>query len=198
MKDKKISIISAIMIFLLLLLVIYGFSVDMSHRFGANLSYGLAMDGIVLIIWILVLMRFFGNLNLNLEVYSLVLIGMLFHIAGDLYLFGKTLGPIEYDMFVHFFFGFVISLIVYRFLTSGRFFEDHKFGLFLFVILGTVGLSGLHEILEFFGYFFLGEGSGIFMYGVGDFGEYHDIAWDLISGFIGSLVGFWYSKLRFE
>ena len=45
------------------------------------------------------------------------------------------------------------------------------------------------EILEFVGYSFLGEGEGLLFYGTGDFGEWNNVSWDLISNTLGATSG---------
>ena len=55
-------------------------------------------------------------------------------------------------------------------------------------MLAMLGLSAIHEIIEFFGYANLPPGEGILHFGRGDEGGWVDVAGDLISNTIGAFT----------
>ena len=191
---KKLTLTISVYAFLLIT-AIYGLTVDLSARFGAGLSYGLAIDAFILMGWLSLFYFMYDKLNLNFETYCFAVAGLISHIIGDLWLYGKVWGVVQFDMIQHAYWGFVLALLINRYLLKYGI-KKHPVALTLITLLTVLGMSAIHEMIEFFGYFFLGEGPGLLMYGIGDFGEYNDLIWDFISNLIGILTAFVYLRLR--
>ena len=64
-------------------------------------------------------------------------------------------------------------------------------------ILLVMGLSSIHEIVEFTGSLILGPGDGFLFFGSGDLGSF-DTEWDIINGFLGSFVGCLFASLIYR
>ena len=189
---KKLTIATYVFLFGI---AIYGLTVDLSARFGAGLSYGLSIDAFILMGWLSLFYFMYDKLNLNFETYCFAVAGLISHIIGDLWLYGMTFGVVQFDMIQHGYWGFVLALLMHRYLQKYGI-KKHPVALTLITLLTVLGLSAIHELIEFFGYYFLGEGPGLLMYGIGDFGEYNDLIWDFISNFIGIAVALAYVNIR--
>ncbi len=93
----------------------------------------------------------------------------------------------EYDYWAHAFFGLVASMIIIRALRLCKFNLSTKTRILL-VIAITLGLSAAHELYEFAGAIFLGEGEGVLFIGAGDLDEW-DTQKDMLNNLIGCLFG---------
>jgi len=51
-----------------------------------------------------------------------------------------------------------------------------------------MGISAVHEVIEFTGAMTMGLGDGFLLWGSGDTGSF-DTEWDLINGFFGAFLG---------
>ncbi len=94
---------------------------------------------------------------------------------------------IEYDYWVHGYFGFVSSIFIIRWLTK----SEYKFSRTLY-IMGTfiiiLGISAAHELYEFAGAMLLGEGDGVLFIGAGDIDQW-DTQKDMLNNLIGGIIG---------
>jgi uncharacterized membrane protein YjdF len=94
---------------------------------------------------------------------------------------------IEYDYWVHGYFGFVSSIFIMRWLTK----SEYKFSRTLY-IMGTfiivLGISAAHELYEFAGAMLLGEGDGVLFIGAGDTDQW-DTQKDMLNNLIGGIIG---------
>ena len=117
---------------------------------------------------------------------------VLFSIAAftlhHLKLYGQTyFGWLEFDMIMHAVAGAAITMVAYSWLSQEELWSTLKVALIAALI--AAGIASLNEVIEYFGYAFLGSGEGILFYGVGDFGEYADTALDLLSNAVGAVIG---------
>ena len=93
---------------------------------------------------------------------------------------------LEYDHWVHGFFGFVSSLIVLR---AYHFYGVYPAGFIPVAAIAVIlGFSAFHEIFEFGGAMMLGEGEGVLFIGAGDLDEW-DTQKDMLNNLIGALLG---------
>ena len=94
---------------------------------------------------------------------------------------------IEYDYWVHSYFGFIFSLIILRWLSK----FDYQFSR-IFCIISTfivvLGVSASHELYEFAGAILLGEGDGVLFIGAGDTDQW-DTQKDMLNNILGGVVG---------
>ena len=104
---------------------------------------------------------------------------------------------IEYDMYVHFLFGLSASLILFR---AYRLNKREVSWYSIFLIIGLIlGASVFHELFEFFGALFFGEGEGVLLAGAGDIDKW-DTQKDFMFNLIGAVVGigaYWIKKKIF-
>lgn len=131
--------------------------------------------------------RFRYAIHLNHWHYFLFSLFLLSHCAGlyDAYLlypFG-----IEYDYFVHGYFGLVASLIILRWMTLSYNAINYKV-LVSFTVLFVLGISALHELYEFLGAVLLGKGEGVLFIGAGDLDPW-DTQKDMLNNLFGALIG---------
>ncbi len=93
----------------------------------------------------------------------------------------------EYDYWVHGFFGVIASMIILRALRLCKFNLSTKTRVLL-VITITLGLSAAHELYEFAGAILLGEGEGVLFIGAGDLDQW-DTQKDMLNNLIGAVFG---------
>ena len=122
---------------------------------------------------------------MRLYAFSLICVVLLLHhLKLYDYIFFNI---IEFDMIMHFSGGFALALIYYSYFKNEfRGYSKAKFA--FFALLAAIGTTSLNEIIEYFGYYFLGSGQGLLYYGAGDFGAYADTAWDLVCNTLGAFT----------
>ena len=103
-------------------------------------------------------------------------------------LYSNVYAGIPFDRFIHTLAGISIALVIGWYLLKEQKLVPSPSIFIVFVFL-AFGIASTIEIVEFVGYATLGEGEGILFYGTGDFGEWNNISWDLISNMIGAIVG---------
>ena len=119
--------------------------------------------------------------------FLLLAIFLLLHSLGlyDAYTF-YPLG-FEYDYWVHAYFGFVASLIIFRWLFLYLLNLQYQV-IFLFTVFFVMGASALHELYEYFGALILGEGEGVLFIGAGDLDQW-DTQKDMLNNLLGVIIG---------
>ena len=147
-------------------------------------------DGILILIFLYLFYVYYNTLHFNFLTYVLVNLLILIHHLGSFF-YGRSFFGLEYDIYVHFFYGIIISIYFYYFLSNKININKHKldkYELFYIVIIFVMGLSAIHELVEFSGALILGPGEGFLYFGAGDTGSF-DTEWDLVNGFLGSFFG---------
>jgi len=161
---------------ILIALEIYSLKLDSHYKY----------DFIFLMVLLYGLYHYRSAVGLHPFHYGLFAAFLLLHNLGvfDLY----TIYPlgIEYDYWVHGFFGLVSSLILFRFYNRLGFYR----GAFKIIAIITVllGFSALHELYEYAGALVLGEGEGVLFIGAGDLDEW-DTQNDMLNNMIGGALG---------
>lgn len=98
---------------------------------------------------------------------------------------GLFLG-LEYDFFMHTYFGIITSFILYR---SYHLIGPYKGWFIYFAIIAVIlGISAFHELFEFGGAMVYGDGDGVLLVGAGDLDPF-DTQKDLLNNFVGGVVG---------
>lgn len=176
--NKTIFIIGIIIISLFL---IYTLIQEVSY---GHLFWEYDAIAALVLTWFLYLIR--NKINLNPFHYFLFELFLLMHLLGIFGAYTIKVNWLEYDMIMHGFFGFVAVLI---FLNKYDLKISKKEWLeYLIIISAILGLSVLHEIIEYIGAIVIGSGGGFLGFGPGDFGEF-DTQIDLIMNLIGILIG---------
>ncbi|MBT3303742.1 DUF2238 domain-containing protein [Candidatus Woesearchaeota archaeon] len=94
---------------------------------------------------------------------------------------------IEYDYWVHGFFGFMSAFIILKAIHHRKKYRD-CISIFVVVLVVMLGLSAFHELFEYGGALALGEGEGVLFIGAGDADEW-DTQKDMLNNVIGGLLG---------
>ncbi len=141
---------------------------------------------------LMVLMYFIrSHIHLNLFHYLLFASFLILHCMGlyDAYL-TYPLG-IEYDYWLHGYFGFIACLIILRWMTVYLHNSVYYIPL-IFTLFFVLGMSCLHELYEFFGALLLGQGEGVLFIGAGDLDQW-DTQKDMLNNLIGALLAILFS-----
>ena len=139
----------------------------------------------IMLLWIgIYLIR--KRIDLQPVHYTLFGIFLFLHFAGMFGWYQSFPLGLEYDHWVHGFFGFVAALMVLR--------AYHFYAIYPPLLIAAaavallLGFSAFHEIFEYFGAIALGEGEGVLFIGAGDLDEW-DTQKDMLNNLIGGLVG---------
>jgi len=164
-------------------LILIGFEV---HHISINSHY--KWDFIFLILGLYALFFLRKKINLHPFHYFLVAGFLILHNFGNETFDFYSLYPlgIEYDFWLHGYFGFIASLILYRSLT--RYKIKPRYFIVSVILVTILGLSAFHELVEFAGEVTLGKGGGIFFIGPGDLDEW-DTQKDMLNNLIGAIIG---------
>ncbi len=119
--------------------------------------------------------------------YLLFSIFLLLHCLGMYQYYEKFPLGIEYDYWVHSYFGFVSSIFVLRWLSKFGYKFSQAFCLVSTFIV-VLGVSAAHELYEFAGAILLGEGDGVLFIGAGDIDQW-DTQKDMLNNLIGAIIG---------
>ena len=91
----------------------------------------------------------------------------------------------EYDFWVHTYFGLVSALILYRtYKLAGPYKGAFKY---IAIIAIVLGFSAFHELFEYAGAVLLGEGEGVLFIGAGDIDEW-DTQKDMRNNLLGAII----------
>ena len=176
---EKSELINVI-IFGIFALALIGFDVY-SFSIGSRYKW----DGIFLMLFLIVIFLFRKRFKLYPVHFLLFGCFLIIHNLGVFGLYRNFYFGIEYDIFVHFFFGLVASLILFR----GFGISKHRaFGLVVILIGLILGMAAFHELFEAAGALILGEGEGVLFMGAGDIDEW-DTHKDMLMNLIGGIVG---------
>lgn len=93
---------------------------------------------------------------------------------------------LEYDHWVHGYFGFVAALIVSRAYRHYGLYPPGFIPVATLVVL--LGFSAFHEIFEYLGAITVGEGEGVLFIGAGDLDEW-DTQKDMVNNVVGGALG---------
>jgi len=109
---------------------------------GSTYKFSFAILGAIL--WLVYFLR--HRLALHPLHFALFATALLLHNLGALGYYRREFFGIEFDLFVHFYFGFVAGFVLYR--ALGRFYKLAGWRLWLAVALLTLGIGGVHELVE--------------------------------------------------
>ena len=94
---------------------------------------------------------------------------------------------LEYDYWVHGYFGLVSCLMLMRGISNSRFQFSWAIRVICSLII-VLGISSAHELYEFAGAVILGEGDGVLFIGAGDLDPW-DTQKDMLNNLLGAIVG---------
>ena len=119
--------------------------------------------------------------------YLLFSLFLSLHCLGMYQFYEKYPLGIEYDYWVHGYFGFVSSLFILRYLSKSEY-EFSRFFCVISTLVVVLGTSAAHELYEFAGAILLGEGDGVLFIGAGDIDQW-DTQKDMLNNLIGGIIG---------
>lgn len=99
-------------------------------------------------------------------------------------LYGTIILSIPFDRIMHFIGTFAFALLIFQMIKP---YHKSIFNIAIYSILISMGIGTLIEHTEFIGYATIGKGEGILGYGDGDWGEWNNISWDLITNTMGAI-----------
>jgi len=147
---------------------------------GIDSHYKFDFIFVMALLWSLYLGR--EKLHLHWLHYLSFAFFLLLHDIGMFRLYELFILGIEYDYIIHFIFGYISSLIIFRFYSLNAYPN-----VYLTTILLVLGLSAVHELYEFAGALVLGEGEGVLFIGAGDLDQW-DTQKDMANNLIGGIV----------
>jgi uncharacterized membrane protein YjdF len=133
------------------------------------------------IVWIVFALR--RKLALRPLHYALFAIALVLHDLGAFGWYSRTIGGLQYDWCVHFYFGAVGAAIVAT--TMRERIGLHGPALYVLTLLAIAGMSALHEIVEWATTVFLGDYGMLY---VGPDNPY-DSQEDMFAGVLGATFG---------
>ncbi len=124
------------------------------------------------------------GIHLHAFHFALFAIGLVLHNLGALGFYYRQFFGLAFDTYVHFYFGMVGALIVARGLNRGA--ELRGWKVWLATVVCLLGLSAIHELIEFASTLSLGREMG--MYKMNDPDQF-DTHKDLCNNLLGALTG---------
>jgi uncharacterized membrane protein YjdF len=96
------------------------------------------------VLWLIYFLR--RRLTLHPFHFALFAVAMLLHDLGSFGFYRRKFFGLEFDLFVHFYFGVVAGFVLYR--ALGHFYALAGWRLWIAVALLTLGIGGVHELIE--------------------------------------------------
>ncbi len=161
---------------LLILLEFYSLQTDSHYKWDFLF--------LMLMIWSVYFIR--TKIKLHPLHFSLLAVFLLLHNLGTFGTYSHVYFGMEYDFWVHSYFGFVSALMLFR--------AYHLVGpyrgwfMYLAIIAVILGFSAFHELFEYAGAVTLGEGEGVLFIGAGD-NDAWDTQKDMRNNLLGAVAG---------
>ncbi len=118
--------------------------------------------------------------------FFLLAVFLILHNLGTFGTYGNNYFGIEYDFWVHTYFGFVSALMLFR--TYKNVGPYKGWFVYLVIIAVILGFSAFHELFEYAGAMVVGEGEGVLFIGAGDIDEW-DTQKDMRNNLLGAILG---------
>ncbi len=137
--------------------------------------------------------RWKSELVLQSGHYALAAVFLLIHCLGVFGLYTSYPLGVEYDYWIHGFFGVVAALISMHYFRSSTSYPETI--LITTTIVLVMGIAAFHELYEFAGAVLLGEGEGVLFIGAGDLDQW-DTHKDILNNLLGAILGTGYSFVK--
>tara|TARA_Y100000310_G_scaffold343968_1_gene454265 strand:- start:5902 stop:6552 length:651 start_codon:yes stop_codon:yes gene_type:complete len=140
--------------------------------------------------------------KIKLHPFHFTLLGvfLILHNLGTFGTYRNFYYGLEFDFYVHTYFGFVSALMLYRtYNLIGPY--RQKWFMFIAIVAVVLGMSAFHELFEYAGAMTVGEGEGVLFIGAGDIDEWDtqkDMRNNLIGGILALSFYFIYNKFPFN
>ena len=154
-------------------------------------TYRYAPLFLIPLLWVVFVLR--RRLYLHPFHYLLFALGLVLHNLGAFGLYQRNVLGVSFDVYVHFYFGVVGTLIVRRAIAQSRAGPHGAWGVAALAVLLVMGMGAIHELVEYASYLLLGEERGMLK---PSRGYPLDTQRDLLNNFLGALtalvlVGVW-------
>ncbi|MEM3126644.1 MAG: hypothetical protein QW331_01060 [Candidatus Woesearchaeota archaeon] len=118
-----------------------------------------------------------------------IFLGVLHLIVHTMNLYGLQIFTTGYnfDTIIHAFGGFAGAVIFFQLIKNNLKGHYFKTAIFTITFMAVMGAGAIVEIVEYGGKIFLGEGDGLFFYGLGDYGDWGNAIQDMLFNGIGAL-----------
>jgi uncharacterized membrane protein YjdF len=175
--DKGIKWIVWITTLILVGLEIYSLTTDSHYKWDFIFLMGL--------LWGVYFLQ--GKIRLHWFHFLLFSVFLVVHNLGTFGTYKVFLLGMEYDFWVHSYFGLVSALMLYRTYSAVGPYKNRWF-MIVAVVAVVLGFSAFHELFEYGGAVLLGEGEGVLFVGAGDIDEW-DTQKDMRNNLLGALIG---------
>jgi uncharacterized membrane protein YjdF len=125
--------------------------------------------------------------------FALMAVALLFHNLGAYGLYRTNWAGIEFDGYVHYFFGFAGAFAVSR--ALGYNFELSRWKVWIGTVLVILGVSAIHELIEFASTVALGPEKGMLKLGDGDL---FDTQKDIMNALLGTITALGLYGMKFS
>jgi uncharacterized membrane protein YjdF len=125
--------------------------------------------------------------------FILLAVFLILHNLGTFDTYSMYFFGLEYDLYVHGFFGFVAALMLYR--TYNLVGPYKGWFVYIAIIAVLLGFSAFHELFEYAGALIVGEGEGVLFVGAGDIDEW-DTQKDMFNNMVGGIVALLLYKIQ--
>lgn len=129
--------------------------ISLQAKAGATYRYSFIF--LSLLLWLVFFLR--RKLSLHPFHFALFALAMLLHNLGAFGWYRKSFLGLDFDSYVHAWFGFVAALILYRCFTTQLFLP--RWGYWAAVLAFVLGIGALHELMEWSTNVFLGDKHGM-------------------------------------
>tara|TARA_Y100000310_G_C20694263_1_gene824382 strand:- start:1095 stop:1730 length:636 start_codon:yes stop_codon:yes gene_type:complete len=157
-------------------------------------------DSMFMMLILTVLFFSYNTLKLKPWIYLSVTFAFLLHNLGMFGYYAASPISLQWDHLTHLVGEFVAGIAVYNYFYAAGILnrkktKTEKFTLLMFIVFAAIGVGVIVEFMEFWGYFYVGEGMGIFAHGIGDINtefmnsEWFNTMFDLIYNTAGALLG---------
>ena len=178
MENEELAnrIVLFVTLLILFILEIYSFTTNSHYKWDLLFSIGLMIAVFML------------RKKIKLHPFHFTLFGifLLLHNLGIFGTYKNFYLGMEYDFWVHSYFGLVSSLMLYR--TYNLVGPYKGWFRYVAIIAIVLGFSAFHELFEYAGAVILGEGEGVLFIGAGDLDEW-DTQKDMRNNLIGAVIG---------
>jgi uncharacterized membrane protein YjdF len=144
-------------------------------------------DFIFLMLLLVGVYLFRTGLSLHPFHYFLFCLFLVIHNLGTFGLYSNFYFGLEYDLYVHGFFGVVSALMLTRAYSTKGLYKTRAV-IVIAVITVVLGLSAFHELFEYSGAITVGEGEGVLFIGAGDLDPW-DTQKDMRNNLVGAIIG---------
>jgi len=182
-EDNYNKIILLITTVILIGLEIYSLTTNSHYKY----------DFVFLMLMLYTLFFIRSKIKLHPFHFFLAAVFLILHNLGTFGTYSNNYFGLEYDLYVHSFFGFVAALILFR--TYSLMGPYKTWFMYIAIVAVILGFSAFHELFEYAGALTVGEGEGVLFVGAGDIDEW-DTQKDMLNNLVGALLGLALYKIK--